>query len=166
MQMPHKRQHTIQTKNVHISVLNGVLLEVEQAHCGICETGLLLFWGHVNTQRYHWISGKIQLSINGGSLVFSQPRTCSYALRLFGGDHYFNSSDAIDGIFRLWGSIPCLLLPWPFKSPGHQQKWYWQYRIGNMWVAPLEIWSTVQLNSRHDTKCECSFYNLQSNSAC
>ena len=28
-----------------------------------------------------------------------------------------NSSDAGDRIFRLWGSIPCLLMPWLLKSP-------------------------------------------------
>ena len=43
-----------------------------------------------------------------------------------------NSSGAGDGIFRLWWSIPCLLVPWWLKSPGHQQAWYWQFRIGNM----------------------------------
>ena len=32
--------HTIQNKNVHISVLNGVLRDMGQAHCGICEIGL------------------------------------------------------------------------------------------------------------------------------
>ena len=35
-----------------------------------------------------------------------------------------NSSDAVDGIFRLWESIPCLLMPWLLKSPEHQQVWY------------------------------------------
>ena len=33
----------------------------------------------------------------------------------------FNSSDAGDGMFWLWGSIPCLLMPWLLKSPEHQQ---------------------------------------------
>ena len=26
---------------------------------------------------------------------------------------------------RLWGSIPCLLMPWLLKSPERQQAWYW-----------------------------------------
>ena len=43
-----------------------------------------------------------------------------------------NSSDARNGIFWLIWSIPCLLMPWLLKSPGHQQEWYWQYRTGNM----------------------------------
>ena len=43
----------------------------------------------------------------------------------------FNSSDARDGIFRLWRSIPCLLMHWLLKSPVHQQAWHWQYRIGS-----------------------------------
>ena len=41
--------------------------------------------------------------------------------------HSFNephSSDAGHGIFRLWGSIPCLLMHWLLKSPEHQQTWY------------------------------------------
>ena len=42
-----------------------------------------------------------------------------------------NSSDARDGIFRLWRSIPCLLIHWLLKSPVHQQAWHWQYRIGS-----------------------------------
>ena len=40
-----------------------------------------------------------------------------------------NSSDARDGIFRLIWSIPCILMPGWLKSPGHQQAWYWEYRI-------------------------------------
>ena len=36
-------QSTIHYRNVHISVLNGTLLDMdhEQVHCGICEIGLL-----------------------------------------------------------------------------------------------------------------------------
>ena len=34
-------QCTTQNKNVHISVLSDALQDVEQVHCGICETGLL-----------------------------------------------------------------------------------------------------------------------------
>ena len=33
---------------------------------------------------------------------------------------YVNSSDAGDGIFRLWGWIPCLMMLWLLKSPEHQ----------------------------------------------
>ena len=40
-----------------------------------------------------------------------------------------NSFDAGDGIFWLWGSIPCLLMPWLLKSPDHQLAWYWLCRI-------------------------------------
>ena len=32
-----------------------------------------------------------------------------------------NSSDAGDGIFRVRGPIPSLLMPWRLKEPGHQQ---------------------------------------------
>ena len=73
-----------------------------------------------------------------------------------------NSSGARDGIFRLILSIPCLLIPWLLKSSGHQHDWYWQYRIGSR----LWIWSYVEQNPRYNTKCECSFYNSEKNSAC
>ena len=33
--------HSVQYRNVHISVLNGALWDMEQAHCRICEIGLL-----------------------------------------------------------------------------------------------------------------------------
>ena len=44
-------------------------------------------------------------------------------------DVKINSSDARDRIFHLIWSKPYLLMPWLLKSPGHQQEWYWQYRI-------------------------------------
>ena len=43
-----------------------------------------------------------------------------------------NSSDAGDGIIRLWWSIPCLLMHWLLKSPVHQQAWYWLCRTDNI----------------------------------
>ena len=36
----HIPQCTIQNRNVHISVLNGALWDMEQVHYGICEIGL------------------------------------------------------------------------------------------------------------------------------
>ena len=41
MHLFHIPQCTIQNRNVHISVLNGALWDMEQVHCGICEIGLL-----------------------------------------------------------------------------------------------------------------------------
>ena len=41
--MSHFPQCTIQKRNVHISLLNGALWDMGQAHCGICEIGLVLF---------------------------------------------------------------------------------------------------------------------------
>ena len=46
-----------------------------------------------------------------------------------------NSSDTEDRIFQVWGSIPCLLMPWLLKSPGHQQAWYWLCRTDNMYCC-------------------------------
>ena len=40
MQLFHTQQCSIQNRNVHISVLNGELGDMEQVHSGICETGL------------------------------------------------------------------------------------------------------------------------------
>ena len=37
--VPYIAQCTIQNRNVHISVLKGVLCDVKQVHCGICEIG-------------------------------------------------------------------------------------------------------------------------------
>ena len=39
MHLSHIPQHTIQNRNVHISVLNGVLWDMGQVHWGICEIG-------------------------------------------------------------------------------------------------------------------------------
>ena len=44
MRLSHIPQYTIQNRNVHISVLNGVLLwDMGQTHCGIYENGLLTY---------------------------------------------------------------------------------------------------------------------------
>ena len=40
MHLSHIPQCTIQNRNVHISVVNGVLWDMEQVHCGIYEVGL------------------------------------------------------------------------------------------------------------------------------
>ena len=34
-----------------------------------------------------------------------------------------------------WGSIPCLLMPWLLKSPGHQQAVYWLCRTDDMYCC-------------------------------
>ena len=51
MQLFHIPQCSIQNRNVHISVLNGALRDMEQVHSGICEIGLLnvniLLWLNV-----------------------------------------------------------------------------------------------------------------------
>ena len=57
----------------------------------------------------------------------TSPISCQMVIRW-----YFNSSDAGDKIFRLWESIPCLLMHWLLKSPVHQQAWYLLCRTDNM----------------------------------
>ena len=42
MHMFHIPQFSIQNRNVHISVLNGVLWDMEQVHSGIWEISLLV----------------------------------------------------------------------------------------------------------------------------
>ena len=39
--LSHIPHYTIQNRNVHISVLNGVLWDMGQVHCVVCEIGLL-----------------------------------------------------------------------------------------------------------------------------
>ena len=51
MHLSHIPQYTIQKRNVHISVLNGVLWDMGQVHCGICEIGPLL--KHLLLMEYH-----------------------------------------------------------------------------------------------------------------
>ena len=41
MHLSHIPQCTIQNRNVHISVLDGAVWDMEQVRCGICEFGLL-----------------------------------------------------------------------------------------------------------------------------
>ena len=41
MHLLHIPQYTIQNRNVHISVLNGVLWDMKQVHCGVCE---IAYW--------------------------------------------------------------------------------------------------------------------------
>ena len=41
MHLSYIPQYTTQNRNVHISVLSGVLWDMGQVHCGICEIGLL-----------------------------------------------------------------------------------------------------------------------------
>ena len=42
MHLFHTPQSSIQNRNVHISVLNGGLWDMEQVHSGICEWGQLV----------------------------------------------------------------------------------------------------------------------------
>ena len=45
MQQFHIPQYSIQNRNVHISVLNGALWDMEQVYSGICELGQLTYRG-------------------------------------------------------------------------------------------------------------------------
>ena len=90
-----------------------------------------------------------------------QPFCISFNVLILAMKTDINPPDARDGIFWLTWSIPFLLMPRFLKSPGHQQEWYWQYRIGNMWGCSIVTWSSsVEQNPRYDMKCDCIFYNL------
>ena len=51
MRLLHIPQCPIQNRNVHISVLNGALWDMEQVHSGICEFGQLLLNNTISTIR-------------------------------------------------------------------------------------------------------------------
>ena len=63
MHLSHIPQCSIQKRNVHISVLNGALWDMEQVHSRICEIGLLLALPHTYTPLT--------------SLTGTMPRLCS-----------------------------------------------------------------------------------------
>ena len=65
-------------------------------------------------------------------IYFTTYKICLVSLLLFG---LFISSGAGDRIFRLWWSIPCLIMPWLLKSPEHQQTWHWICRTENMYCC-------------------------------
>ena len=41
MHLAHIPQYTIQNRNVHISVVNGMLWDMRQVYCSVCEIDLL-----------------------------------------------------------------------------------------------------------------------------
>ena len=63
MHLSHVPPYTIQNRNVHISVLNGVLWDMEQEHSGIYEIGLL-FWTKLNKQIF-------SIKLESGMRLFS-----------------------------------------------------------------------------------------------
>ena len=69
MHLFHIPQCTIQNRNVHISVLNGALWDMEQVHCGICEIGLLWPWG---TPPWHQRTGP-PLVVSTCQLMWEKP---------------------------------------------------------------------------------------------
>ena len=60
-----------------------------------------------------------------------------------------NSSNAGDGIIRLWRSIPCLLMHWLLKLPVHQLAWHWLCRADNLYrCSSVNFIDLSQTNSR------------------
>ena len=123
-----------------------VLKRLPTAHANICADATLHSWRRRITQPKHllikyWYGSDllfIQLHIHrllqdcsnsiANALELLQSCTKSLTNALVN----VNSYDGGDGIFRLWGSTPCLLMHWLLKSSGRQQTWYWQNMIGSM----------------------------------
>ena len=64
-------------------------------------------------------------------------------------------------------SISWLLMPWLFTSPGHQQPWYWLYRICRSFSYLRKCLNTcVKSMWRNDIKCKYMFMFPQKNLAC
>ena len=70
-------------------------------------------------------------------------------------------SDVGDGIFRHWGSITCLLMPWLLKSPNFQQAWHWLCRTGSTYLScRINFIYLSQAKSKILFKCDHIFSNL------
>ena len=64
-------------------------------------------------------------------------------------------------------SISWLLMPWLLKSPGHQQPWYWLYRISRFLSYLRKDFNTCVIPIwRNDTKCKYMFMFPLKNLAC
>ena len=83
MRMFHTPQCTIQNINVHISVLNGALLAIEQVHYGICELGRLSLINSLGSSIRQW------LLFSGSSSYESGPFLPIFAWKPY--DHYVRS---------------------------------------------------------------------------
>ena len=78
-----------------------------------------------------------------------------------------NSSEAGNGIFWLWRTVPCLLMHCFIKSPLHQQARHGIGCVGHIIriVVPELISSTwFKSNPRQYSKYEYIFYNVENNS--
>ena len=111
-----------------LSMSNRYLIQWHSKHCNLGSQ----CWGKINQcahmlcweNAFEYVSchfDQAPMYITKTTLIL---RTCE-CLSL-------NSSDSGGGLFRLWGSIPCLLMPWLLKWPEHQLAWYWLCWADNM----------------------------------
>ena len=79
MHLFHIPQYSIQNRNVHISVPNGALWEMEQVHSGICELGQFYTDEFVSTITMSGVrrnrQGSASLSLCAGNTLFTGERT-------------------------------------------------------------------------------------------
>ena len=105
---------------------------------------IILYYNHESYHYYHWLilsNAQIRQGTGHSSYMYHLKKNIklftdyyelnllSLALEMYQTCHLsLHSFDAEDGIYRLIGSILCLLMPWLLKLPGHQQAWYWLCR--------------------------------------
>ena len=113
MHLSYTPQCTIQSRNVHISVLNGALWDMRQVHCGICEIGPYLHYLWWYQQCCHVISFVIII------IRFQ---------RLFNVEWWPSFGSVLSlfvlrlGYIRITRYVPWLLMPWLLGSPGGRFK--------------------------------------------
>ena len=135
----------------HISVRNLTIIG--------SDNGLLpgqrqaIIWTNV----VNWtLRNKLQRTVNRNSNIFIQENAfekifCKMAA-ILSLPQCVNSSEARDGIFQLIWWIPCLLMPWPLKSPEHQQTWYWLCGTDKSTLVQLMAWCS-QAMSHYLNQC-------------
>ena len=70
MHLSHIPQCTIQNRNVHISVLNGVLWNMGQLHCGVCHIGLLCCNFSAQTTKSRHNTSRDDIAIIANNLLW------------------------------------------------------------------------------------------------
>ena len=83
MHLLHIPQCTIQNSNVHISVLNGALWDMEQVHYGICEIGLFTALHYMCLIYFQYLRVQWNLFVTTTSILKSI--TCDLFSNMFEG---------------------------------------------------------------------------------
>ena len=143
----------------------------------VCTMGL--FWGHSAWQKDRPSNGSMWNSYSfqpigpwmGYSFTDLGAEGCCQSLNalLFNDIYASLSLNELNHIglrleyMRRMRSIPWLLMPWRFVSPGHQHPWYWLLVPCLPWEKNLI--TSANLISRNHKTCKCIFMICQTNSA-